>query len=299
MPNNPWYRASVLEAASGLARLAGREGARNIANFLARLSWRVTGPQLDLARANLRVVTGLQGEALERLVHENLRGFLRTMADYAWGLQADPVEIHAALASPAGAHHMDAAASAGKGILLVTGHLGNWELGALHMAERLPKLTVVTLEEPAAELTEWRAQYRKRLGVETIVIGRDPFAFVDIVKALQRGETVAMLIDRPYSEAAVQVPFCNRTAWFSNGPATLWRLTGALVLPVFMTETVDGRYRPTALPPVPFESHADGKKESQENTRRLAEAFEPMIRKHAAQWYQYTPIFEEALTKEA
>jgi len=148
-----------------------------------------------------------------------------------------------------------------------------------------------SLKTPA--LTEWRAAYRRRFGVETMVIGENPFVFVDIVKALQRGETVAMLVDRPYADAAEEVRFAGVSARFSSGPATLWRLTGALVLPVFMPEVKAGRYAPMALPPVGFESRADAALEAKMNTQRLAEVFEPVIRERAAQWYQYVRIFQE------
>jgi len=287
--NSRWYRPSVLEAAGGVSRWLGREMARDVADALGRVT---DCEQLRAAEANLAVLTGRRGGDLRRLVRENLRGFLRTMADYSWCGEATGQEVEALLAPPIGAEEMQAAADSGKGVLLVTGHLGNWELGALHMARRLPKLSVVTLKEPTPELTEWRSAYRRRFGVETMVIGDNPFVFVDIVKALQRGETVAMLVDRPYADAAEEVEFAGVPALFSSGPATLWRLTGALVLPVFMPEVPSGRYAPMALPPVQFESRTDAAAEAKLNTQRLAAVFEAPIRERAAQWYQYVRIFD-------
>jgi hypothetical protein len=64
---------------------------------------------------------------------------------------------------------------------------------------------VLTQPEPDARLTELRQASRARWGVETLVVGEDAFAFIEIIKRLQEGATVALLVDRPPAPTAVTV----------------------------------------------------------------------------------------------
>jgi len=285
---NPWYCPAILERSCALAQWMGRKRSRNVARWIGRASSRICHSQLALARENLAAVTGATGADLDAMVRRNFNGFLGTMADYAWCAKGGSERLDTCFAPVGGSEHLHAAQAPGRGVLLVTGHLGNWELGAPHLADIGMKLTVVTMEEQTPELTRWRAEYRQRHGVRTVAIGSDRFAFVEIVKALQRGEAVALLVDRPVPDAAERVQMFERPVWFSNGPSALHKITGAPVLPVFMLEQPDGRYQPSALPMVAMDTNATG---HYENTQRLADAFEPVIRAHPEQWYQFARVF--------
>ena len=185
-----------------------------------------------------------------------------------------------------GFEHILAARLKGKGGILVTGHVGNWELGAMLLALEGVPLTVVTLEEPATGLTQWREAYRMRLGIKTIPVGADPFSFVEIIAALRRNEFVALLVDRPYGAAAVPVRFFGAEASFSSAPTLLWQHTGADVIPAFVLQKSGGRYVSLLAPPVPMD--ADGAA----NAQRIATVFETIVRGNPEQWFNYVPIWK-------
>src|SRR5439155_54004 len=119
-----------------------------------------------------------------------------------------------------------AAQSARRGILLLTPHLGNWEFGAPLLARRGVNLLVITLAEPTRRLTELRQASRARWGIETLVIGRDPFAFVEIIRRLESGAVVALLVDRPPETSAVMVELFGRKFAASIAAAELARASG-------------------------------------------------------------------------
>jgi lauroyl/myristoyl acyltransferase len=100
------------------------------------------------------------------------------------------------LAELVNADYIIEAQSRGQGTLIVTPHLGNWEFGGYVLAERGIKLSVVTLVEPGEGLTELRQNCRARSGIETIIIGEDPFAIVD-------GYRVELLPPVAYDRAAL------------------------------------------------------------------------------------------------
>jgi len=76
-----------------------------------------------------------------------------------------------------------------RGILLVTPHLGNWEFGGPLLTRRGVNLQIITLAEPGNKLTQMRRKSRARWDIETLVIGEDPFAFVEIIRRLEAGAT--------------------------------------------------------------------------------------------------------------
>jgi lauroyl/myristoyl acyltransferase len=141
-----------------------------------------------------------------------------------------------------GFEHLQRARDGGQGCLLVTGHLGFFELGGLVMAQLGFPMTALTLPEPSTALTEWRADFRARWGVETIVVGNHSFSVLDIVRSLQNGAFVASLADRPYDGNSVAVDLPHGRIRFSTGPVLLALLAGCPIVPVGITRQPDGRH---------------------------------------------------------
>jgi KDO2-lipid IV(A) lauroyltransferase len=244
-------------------------------------------------RENLRVATGRTGTALERLCDENIANFSRMLADYFYYSSRPPRSGQALLGAWNGFEHLAAAKAAGKGILLVTGHLGNWELGGVLLAHRDIAMNVITLDEPTTALTAWREGYRRRVGIKTIPVGpgRD-FAFVEMIQALRRGECLAMLVDRPYAGTGSPVTLFGRETEFSGAAALLWQHTGATVIPAFVTQMRRGRYEARALPPVAMKPKNEPGGGVPANTQSIASVFQSVIREFPDQWYNYVPIWK-------
>ncbi len=184
-----------------------------------------------------------------------------------------------------------------QGVLLVTPHLGNWEIGGWLLAQRGVRLLVLTQPEPGLGFTELRQQARARWGVETLVIGQDAFAFVEVIQRLQEGAVVALLVDRPPPPTAVTVEFFGRPFQASIAPAELARASGCALVPVYVVADADA-YAAHVLPEIAYDRRAIGEREAR---RRLAgeilRAFEPVIRQHADQWYHFVPLWGEGASK--
>jgi KDO2-lipid IV(A) lauroyltransferase len=163
-----------------------------------------------------------------------------------------------------------AAISSGRGVLLVTVHLGNWEAGSTVLTRFGVRPLVLTAPEPGGQLTGMRAQARARLGVDTLVVGADPFAFVGVIQRLQAGGVVALLVDRPPAGHGVEVEFLG-----------------------FVVR--DGEcYRAHALPIVEYERRALGSREDRVAlTGRVLREFEPIVRRHPDQWFHFVPVWPE------
>jgi KDO2-lipid IV(A) lauroyltransferase len=191
-----------------------------------------------------------------------------------------------------GIEHLQAARAAGRGTIIVTAHLGHWELGGILLTRHGWPLNVVTLEEPSTELTRWRDAHRRHLGIHTIAVGPGhPFAFVELIQKLRRNELVAMLVDRPHEGTGAPVKFFGAQTEFSTGPALLAHHTGAAVLPAFVLQNDAGRYVSFADPVIPMQRHKDPRALLGENTQRIATSFEQIVRAHPEQWFNYVPVW--------
>jgi predicted exporter/lauroyl/myristoyl acyltransferase len=203
------------------------------------------------------------------------------------------VSIENLVSEVKGWEHFIAARKPGRGILLLTPHLGNWELGAPLLTARGVHVSVVTLHEPDPRLTELRQAARSRWGIETIVIGQNPFVFVEVIQRLNAGGTVALLIDRPPATSATEVQLFGQPFAASIAAAELARASGCVLLPVLMPRMSKG-YSAEVLPEIAYDRAALGSRRARaELTQQIIRLFEPAIRRYLSQWYHFVPIWPE------
>ena len=190
-----------------------------------------------------------------------------------------------------GWEHIKTARERNVGTLLVTAHLGNWEFGAPALVDRGIKLLVLTQAEPKG-LTEVRQKSRARWGIETLVVGTDSFAFLEVIKRLQDGATVALLVDRPPPATKITVELFGRPFAASIAVAELARASGCAVVPVCIIRDQNG-YSAQGLPEVYYDRRGLRELEARrELTQRIVRALEPAIREHPDQWYNFLPLWD-------
>jgi predicted exporter/lauroyl/myristoyl acyltransferase len=190
-----------------------------------------------------------------------------------------------------GFEHLQRARDGGKGCLLVTGHLGFFELGGLVMAQLGFPMTALTLPEPSTALTQWRADFRARWGVKTIVVGDHSFSVLDIVRSLNSGAFIASLADRPYDGNSVTVDLPHGKIKFSTGPVLLALLAGCPIVPVGITRQADGLYHIEALGYIEPHWQPEGREYTLDlYTRQVASALVPLFVAYPEQWYHFAPL---------
>jgi len=289
MKHSSLYRADLwrlgLFAARNLSSTAGGRLAGGIAQIyysLCRQRREVVIRNLLPALNNDRIAAGKTGRKL-------FKNFALKLVDL-WRYESG-LPIEHLFGELTGWEHFTGAQTDRRGVLLLTPHLGNWEFGAPLLAQRGVKLLVVTLVEPHDGLTELRQTSRARWGIETLVIGREPFAFVEIIRRLEAGATVALLVDRPPEATAVTVDLFGRPFAASIAAAELARAAGCVLLPVYLPRTERG-YAAHILPPVHYDRAALRSRETRQKlTQEIMRAFEAAIRQHLDQWYHFVPIW--------
>ncbi len=291
------YSIRGFKSAFAIAHILPRGFSRWLAARIGLASY-ARRPEAQAAlRSNLQLVTGRRGAELDALCIENVANFSQMLADYFLCAGADaPAQACKLLHGRSGEEHLTLARERGKGAIIVTAHLGHWELGGLMLARRGLPLTVITLEEPSTELSRWREACRRQFGIKTITVGPGyPFAFVEMIQTLRRNELLAMLVDRPYGGTGVPVNFFGHETEFSTAPALLAHHTGAAVLPAFVLQDRDHGYISMAEPIIPMQEETDTNATLAGNTQRVATIFEAIIRRHPEQWFNYVPIWRDAV----
>ncbi len=291
MTRNPLYCLRAFKAGLRVARCLPGPLRHEIGAGIARVSYALDFSRQSALRRNLSLVTGKTGVELDDLCKRNVSNFGRMLGDYFYSAGSGPNVVLNLLEQWRGYENIERARAGGKGVIVVTAHLGNWELGGLILASAGLPLNIVTLREPSRELSEWRENYRKQLGIRTITVGEDRFAFVEMMRALRDNEFVAMLVDRPYEGSGIPVRFFGRETLFSSGPALLWQHTEAAVLPAFVLQRASGRYFSFADPIIDLEKSSNRDADIASNTQRIASVFETIIRQHPDQWYNYVSIW--------
>jgi lauroyl/myristoyl acyltransferase len=241
---------------------------------------------LQRATSNMRQVLGPHAtpEEVEQLTEAAFSNYARYMVDLVRLPIIDPGELSKGVRVH-GWEHVEEAFRLGRGVVLVTGHIGSWDLaGAVLVARGKPVSALVeTLKPP-----RWneRVQHtRQHVGVRAIPIES---GVRDMLAALRRNEGLAVLIDRPLAEEGVPVTFFGRDTRFPGGAATLAQRTGAALVPaVFVRDPAGRGYVAHIGEPILVEKNGHRAREVQAVTQRIMTWLEGMICRYPDQWYMF------------
>ena len=256
-------------------------------------AYRLDAPRRRALHGNLRQVLG-PGASSARVARAARRGFA-SYARYwveAFRLQDLPRQALGERLAVEGLEHLDAAIAAGKGAILTTPHLGNWDAGGAWLAVHgYPMVTVVERLRPQALFERFLA-YRQALGMEVLPLGNGSETFRRLLKALAAGKVVCLVADRDLTGGGVPVEVFGRATTMPPGPAMLSLRTGAALLPcgVFQ-ERRPLRWRAVVRPPLAITPTGDQRKDARALTQRLAGEFEALIRQAPEQWHVMSPYW--------
>ncbi len=176
-----------------------------------------------------------------------------------------------------GMEHFREALQKGRGVLIATGHLGNWELSAFAHALITGPMNVVVrpLDNP---LIDRMIRQRRELSGNASISKRDIAR--PILKALEANQAVGMLIDHNWSaDTGVFVDFFGKAACSGTGFAKLAARSAAVVIPGFaLWNEGEKRHVLHFYPPVPISGDAA------RDTAEVQAALEQIIRAHPEQW---------------
>jgi KDO2-lipid IV(A) lauroyltransferase len=182
-----------------------------------------------------------------------------------------------------GLDHYLAARARGKGVLIVTGHMGAWELSSFYHSLMGYPMSMVARPLDNRRLDEFVNGIRCLHGNR--VLPKDDFAR-GLLTAMRKGETVGILMDTNMTPPqGVFVDFFGKQACTASGVARVSLKTGAAVLPGFMVwEEAEGCYVLHFGPQLVFERTTDEEADIVAATQLCTSAIERWIRRYPDQW---------------
>ncbi|MEP6917479.1 MAG: hypothetical protein ABJC89_17645, partial [Acidobacteriota bacterium] len=208
-------------------RILPRPICYGIGHVASWICWRLMSATNAALADNLRAVFPEETDSvLHRRALDVYRSYTRDAVDFLKAVPAGQAEADQMFEiAPERLATLQSLHAEKRGIILVTGHHGNWEAGAVMMTRflRLP-LTVVAMKEASPEVNRIRQQIRDLLGVETVEVRQSLDTPLQIRRALAQNRFVALLVDRHYGRDRVAVTLFGRQAWFLRTPMVLAHL---------------------------------------------------------------------------
>jgi KDO2-lipid IV(A) lauroyltransferase len=185
---------------------------------------------------------------------------------------------------------LDAARAEGKGVLIVTCHFGAWDIAGLITATR-GELHVVAERFDDPRIDAMVEAQRNAMGMQVLWLEKSPR---QILRVLQQGGMVAILVDRPMHEGeGVPVEFFGRRCYVPGGVAQLALLSGAAIFPGFAyyDKRFSSTYYTRVLPHFFAARTGDRAADAVTTTQRIYNALETVIRPRPAQWAMFRPFW--------
>jgi KDO2-lipid IV(A) lauroyltransferase len=267
--------------ATGVAAALARRARLRLARGVGRLRARVLPAERRAVRSNLgRVLAGASPAVVDARVRETFANFGAFFADLLTLNRRPGTDLRAYVASAVGEHHLDAAIAAGRGVVLLTAHLCNWEFAGRLLSSRGGRTAHVVLFTEQDALEGYLRLDSPHL---RFVTRRHATSRLGLLATLRRAELVAMQADRPSGgRGDAIVPFFGEPAAFPIGPFVLARAAGAAVIPAFCAMAPGGRYRLEIDPPIWVKPG-----EEQAGLVTVVAALERVIRACPTQWVNF------------
>ena len=257
---------------------AGTLGAR-----IGRLAEVVLGRRRRIAEENIRAALGdpVDGLPARTLARRALEQLGMSFVEFLWLRGRRPEELRA-LVTLEGMEPLLARGREGKGVVLVTGHYGNWELlGATLRACGLPVRYLLPPQSNAASDAYFDG-VRRSLGIEPVEIG---FGMRGALRSLRAGDFLAMLPDQDARKVGIHVPFFGRPASTHTGPARLAVRSGCPIAVGFIEREGPGRFRARVDAVLDPRRDADEEAEVLRLTREMTARVEDAVRRRPDHWY--------------
>ena len=170
----------------------------------------------------------------------------------------------------------------GKGSILLTAHLGNWEFAQIQEGLRGRPITVLVRRQKHPRLDQLLNSFRQYYG--SVSVGTGKTGIRDLIKTLREGGCVGMAADQSGGDDGVWVRFFGRLTTSPRGPIALALKLGVKVLPVFMVRQNGPFHQLIFEPPLELVQTGDPEKDLQVNAQKYIQLLESYITKYKSQW---------------
>ncbi|MFA6357207.1 MAG: lysophospholipid acyltransferase family protein [Candidatus Omnitrophota bacterium] len=235
-------------------------------------------------KANLKVIfPDKTNRQLRKISHKVFQNFAKYLVDFFRFEKLNSEYINKKIKLE-NIHYFNDALAAGKGVVVLTAHLGNWELGGVVIAQLGYPFWAVALPHKNKKVNNFFDNQRNRKGVKVIAMGK---AVRSCISEIKKNHMVALVGDRDFTEKGIVLDFFGMPTHFPEGPAALSLLTGASIVPGFMLRNPDDSFTLRIEKPIVFSPSQDKAKNLTDLIMIYKNIIEDYIRKYPEQWYVF------------
>lgn len=265
--------------------------------LLSGIAWLILPVQRENAIDNMAQVLGRDrtDPEVRRKARASFRYYAYYMADFLRLPATDPAEIDARVHLDFLAD-LDTALTAGKGVVFISAHVGNWDVAASALARRGYPVTVVVDTFHPQRLNDLVQGHRRSHGTKVIQLEDSARR---VLGTLRRNGILGLLIDIPSPENGVLVRFFGRLTYVPAGAALLALKTGAKVISGIVIRNPDHTYSGLVSSQFDVELTGDLSVDVKLLTQRIMDTMEGFIRQHPEQWFIFRPMWPKDLSLNA
>jgi lauroyl/myristoyl acyltransferase len=183
-----------------------------------------------------------------------------------------------------GIEHLDKVLAQGNGGVIVTAHIGNWELGAVLLSVLGYPLMAIALPHKERPVNDLFNDQRETKGV-TVVSSNG--ALRRCIKQLRDNKLVALVADRDFGEHGIEMDFLGRRMLVPKGPVIFSMKTGAPIIPMFLIRSGKGKFSFSCSEPI-YPPDRSLSVNDEESMKKIMDCYmsviEEKVRAYPSQW---------------
>lgn len=256
----------------------------SFAQGISSLAYRFAGKQRNIALDSLQIAFGKEKTPaeLEKIARDCFTFMAKSGVELMF-LMDKPIKLRKRVVFE-GQENLNRALAAGKGVILVSAHFGNFPLLLGRLAIDGYKAAGIMRPMRDARVEKIFFKKREKFGVKTIYSQPRNVCVNSTIQALRNNELVFIPIDQNFGTGGVFVNFFGKQAATATGPVILAQRTKAALLPCFIVRQPDDTHKIIFEPAISLESKDDAQETVLINIQKLTSIIEKYIRKYPAEW---------------
>lgn len=249
--------------------------------LLGRLYYIAAGRQRKRACAQIQECLGLTPSEAEAVIRRLFVKIAQTALEVLYLPVLNPENI-TKYVEIENRHYLDAAFAEGKGVAVLSAHVGNWEWLGAGLAMYGYPVASITKRQPSDQVTRFLNEYRQAAGI--VSFSRGTTELVAAVKALKKGMVLGFFSDQDAGPGGIFVEFLGKPASTPAGLAVFARKLDLPVVPAFIFRRPAGGHRISIGPPLRLAASGDEAADIRNFTVETTGIIEAIVRSHPDEW---------------
>jgi KDO2-lipid IV(A) lauroyltransferase len=265
-----------------------------LGKILGKLYYRIAARQRRRALQQMQESLGISLEAAEQKINNLFIKLGQTFLEMLYMPVLTPETMHQYVTIE-NRHYLAEAVDQGRGVVLLTAHIGNWEwLGAFLAMGGFP-LAAVIKRQPNDQHTRILNEYRQLAGIE--IFARGTTELVSAARALKRGKVLGFLADQDAGVNGLFIDFLGRMASTPTGPTLFAKKFNAPVVPAFIVRKPEGGHKVILLEPFYYEDTGNEEEDTYNMTTKMTKIIEHTIQQYPDEWLWFQKRWNTAYSE--